>query len=156
LHQKSKSAISPRSGQSRIQFQSLIEVRNGLRIILSFRPDNSAMRPGVGEIRVKLQRAVQIYCGLLQVSAREPRSAAIVEENGLAGIERDGLVERCGRASQIAFFSQQVSFFIPDIAQPQIESQSLIEAFERRAVFSHGPLEVSEIGPCPAVALTDL
>jgi hypothetical protein len=52
LHEQSQSAISPRSRQSRIQFQSLIEVRNGLRIILSFRQDNSAMRPGVSEIRV--------------------------------------------------------------------------------------------------------
>src|SRR5262249_20765619 len=53
LHQQSQSAISPRSRQSRIQFQSLIEVRNGLRIILSFSPDNSAMRPCVSEIRVE-------------------------------------------------------------------------------------------------------
>src|SRR5262245_34982862 len=110
------------------------------------------MRPGVSEIRVELQRAGQIYCGLLQVPAREPRPATIVEENGLARIERDGLVERRGRASQIAFFSQQVSLFIPDIAQPRIKFQSLIEAFERSGVFIHGPLEVSEIGPCPGVA----
>src|SRR5262247_3728485 len=114
------------------------------------------MRPGVSEIRVELQRAVQIYCGLLQVSAREPRSAAVVEENGLGGIERDGLVESRGRASQIAFFSQQVSLFIPDIAQLRIESQSLIDEFERRVVFVQGPLEVSEIEPCPGVARIEL
>src|SRR5262245_43933768 len=103
------------------------------------------MRPGVSELRVALQRAAQRYCGLLQVSAREPRSAAVVEENSLDGIERDGSIERRGRASQIAFFSQQVSLFIPDIAHPWIESQSVFEAFERPGACVNGPLEVSKI-----------
>src|SRR5262249_5133432 len=137
---------------ARIQFESLIEIRDGPDIISSFRPDDPTMRPGVGKVRIETQRAFQIARGHFQVAAREKRSGAIVEERGPAGIEFNGSIKIYSRAVQIALFSPKIPHLIPGVAQPRIEFEGMIEALKRGVSFASSLFETSEICPHPGIA----
>jgi len=80
LHQAREAAIHVSIGQTRIELQRLIVIRNRPLVILLSKPDYAAMIPGFRQSRIERERVVKIVQSALEFSFHQPRSAAIAVE----------------------------------------------------------------------------
>jgi len=93
LHQPRDAAIAVSAGQTRIDFQRLVEITGRTREIPLCNPNHAAVEPGFSQFRIERKRAVQIAQGAIWLAFRQPRSAAISRVVRLPRMESDGAVE---------------------------------------------------------------
>ena len=101
LRQPRDAATTINAGQSRVEFQRLIVIRDRPREIPLRKPDHTAIAPGFGQFRIERERMVQIVQRPFYCALRQPCPAAIAVGVRLLRSESDGAVEIGERAIRL-------------------------------------------------------